>query len=265
MLKTITLITMLSALGVFPVDSTAFADDFTVVFRTSNKVSGGPAPAPDQKSTEYHSDTKIRVIKGDNDRIEDFARGRVITIDHAMKRYYDNSQQELLTAMQEKLEAQFRALEKIGGKTPELATLKAIAGAGDASIMSVKRLPSSRKILGYECKGAVYTIRDMGTVTVWATTALPTPKSSNVTTLSANPLLGQGFRNASEEMRRSLEGFALSIEARIEVQGRRVETVTEAVEVRREIIPPATFAPPPGYTRGNGLPENLLALPVKPK
>jgi len=265
MLKAITLITMLSAVGVFPGDSTAFADDFTVVFRTSSKASGRPAPPPDPQSTEYHSDTKIRVIKGENDRIEDLARGRVITIDHAMKRYYDNSQQELLTAMQEKLEAQFRALEKLGGKTPELAIIKAIAGAGDASIISVKRLPSSRMVLGYECKGAVYTIKDMGTVTVWATTALPTPKSSNVTTLSANPLLGQGFRNASEEMRRSLEGFVLLTEGTMNSRGIRVEMRTEAVEVKREVIPPATFAPPPGYTKENGLPENLFGLPVKPK
>jgi hypothetical protein len=266
MLKTITLITILSAVGVFSVDSMAFADDFTVVFRISSKSSGGPAPPPDQKATEYHTDTKTRVTMGENfDRIEDSATGRVITIDHARKRYYDNSQQELLAAMQEKLEAQFRELEKLAKDAPELAAIKAMLAGKDASTVLVKRLPSTRMVAGYECKGTVYTITDAGTVTVWSTTALP-GRQGNALNLSTNPVLGERFRKVSEEMRRSQEGFALSTEVTIELRGMRGGMLTEAVEVRHGIIPPSTFAPPAGYTKEDGLPPNPLGTPTaKPK
>ena len=267
MLKTITLITILSSVGVVPVDSTAFADDFTVVFRISSETSGGPAPPPDQKATEYHTDTKTRVTLGENfDRIEDFATGRVITIDHATKRYYDNSPEELLTAMEEKLLAQFRELEKIASDRKELAEIKAMLTGKDASTVLVKHLPSTRKVAGYECKGAVYTIPGAGTVTVWSTTALPSRKG-NALTLSANPVLSERFRKVAEEMRRSEEGFALSTDITIELRGRRGGMLTEAVEVRRKVIPPSTFAPPAGYTKESGLPPNLFGTPptAKPK
>jgi hypothetical protein len=253
-------ILVLSAVSVFPVDSTALADDFTVVSRISTKGVGGTGTPTDQKGTEYHSDTKIRVTLGESfDRIEDFATGRVITIDHARKRYYDNSAKEVTAAMQETLESHHRELQKAAKDVPQLAAMLASL---DALTVSVKPLPSTRMIAGYQCKGTVYAIGDTGTLTVWSTTALPTRKGGNTPSLPASPLFGQLSRKLSEEMRRSQEGFALSTEMTFEVMGNRFEMLTEALEVRRGVIPPATFAPPPGYTKADGLPANPFGTPT---
>lgn len=256
-------IALLGSKCVLRAQGTALASDLTVVSRLSGTAAGGAGISSERTSTVYYSGTKRRTRSGnDFDRIEDSATGRVITIDHGQKTYYDNSIKDIKAAMEKDMRSQVRELEKAAKDMPELKAILTERG----SPVTVRQLPTARKIAGYECKGAVYAIGDVVELTVWHTPTLPTRKDDYAIGIPPDPLFGDRLRRLYQEMQRSLQGFELSTEVVIEILGNRIETLIEAVEVRLNALPADTFEPPPGYTKKSGLPRQLsAAVTVTPK
>lgn len=234
----------------------ATPQDLKVIIRSSSKVSGLAEASDTEKSTVCYGAMKCRTTSGDIfDRIQDFSLGQEITIDHANKSYYINSFEEINAARQKSMASQLHKLQEAAEQNPKLAAILA-----DTILdVSARALPSSRMIAGYECKGAVYAVGGILSITVWYTSALPIRKEAyDSLGIPPDPIFGQRLRILYAEMQRSLEGFPLSYEMTINVLGNRVETDLEAVEVHSGALPADTFEPPPGYEKKSGLPPNLF-------
>lgn len=208
----------------------AGAEDLTVVSRVT------PAKGSPTTATQYLAASKVRSSDGNFDTIIDLESGRITQIDHKKKTYFDTSFAEM--------RAHFAQLEEILASNPMLSRM-----IGQATEVKVEKLTGTREIAGYACQEYHLTIGESLEFTVWTTPDLKPPgeyyDAQKMLYAAMGPLATR-FEKMFDEMKK-IGGFALSTKIDTRILGMNVNTVTEAVEVRKGALPADAFAPPAGY------------------
>ncbi len=219
---------LLAALAALP----AAAEDLTIV-STVTGGKGGPMTA-----TQYLSKDKLRTSDGRLDTIFDVASGRMIHIDHKKKTYWETSLEEM--------RAQFAEIEKMLEENPMMATM-----LGGATNVEVEKGTGSREVAGYECQQYLMTMGRKFRFEIWAAPGLEAPTqyydAKKMVYATMGPMASR-FDKLYEEMK-EIDGFPLYTKADTSLMGLKINSVSEATEVRKGTIPAGTFDPPAGYKK----------------
>ncbi len=210
----------------------AAAEDLTVV-STVTGGKGGPMTA-----TQYMTADKVRTSDGRLDTIFDVASGRMIHVDHKKKTYWETSLEEM--------RAQFAEVEKMLDENPMMANM-----LGGATTVEVNKGSGSREIAGYACEQYLMTMGQKFKFEIWAAPGLKTPAqyydARKMVYATMGPMASR-FDKMFEEMKK-IEGFPLYTKIDTGVMGMKIQSVSEATEVRKGPIPDGTFEPPAGYKK----------------
>lgn len=223
----------------------AAAEELTIVSKTS-----GPGGAA-RTATAYLATDKFRHSDGEHDSIMDFATGRIVTIDHKKKSYWETTLDEM-RAMTEKANEQMKQMQEQMKQNPQAAAMmQKMMGAGGPAEVKVEKGPTPRKIAGYECDQYVVSIGDAIKMDMWVTTAVQPPAqifdARKAMTMPSGPM-AQGFGKLYEEMKK-IKGYPLAEAMTFKMMGMANTTSTEATEVKKGAIPASAFAIPAGYKK----------------
>ena len=219
----------------------AFAEDVTIVYNlTENGQSKGTA-------TQFVSSEKMRMSNPDTDMLIEYGSGRLVSIDHKKKEYWETTRDEMaaqLAQMNARMEQQMQNMppamrEKMGGLMGGMAAQVTVTpGAG------------SKKIAGYDTKPYTITMGEMMKQELWnADIAFPAPAMDARNSLMAlnNPMM-KGASQLVEKMK-SVKGIPLAETTTMKVLMKTVTTSREATSVKLGPIDASTFALPAGYKK----------------
>lgn len=207
------------------------AEDLTVV----SKVTMGDRSAT---STQYMTSTKSRSTDGQNDSIIDFPTGRLTFVDHKKKEYWETTVQEMAAFMDK--------LEKDLKENPMLSSM-----FGGPEDVSVEKGKGSRKVAGYDCDDYRMTMGQNFVFEICAARGLqPPPQYFEGRKLSYAAMgpMGKRFGKMFDEMKK-IKGFPLALDMDVNMGMAKINTVSEAVEVKKGAIPASTFEIPAGYSK----------------
>ena len=221
----------LSALLALLLCLSAVAEDLTVVSQvTSNR--GKPVT-----TTQYVATDKMRTSDGRNDTIMDVASGRIIQIDHKKKIYHETSLEEI--------RAHFAELERMLNDNPMMAAM-----IGGATQVDVREGTETREVAGYSCKQYFLTIGKLE-FEVFAAGDLKVPleyyDAQKMVYAAMGPMASR-FDKMYDELK-EIEGFALYTRIDSRFIGMKIQSVSEATEVRKGPIPADVWEPPAGYKK----------------
>jgi hypothetical protein len=225
----------LVAISVFVAVATlnASAEDLTIV--STVKVGKN-----ESTSTQYLTPTRARNNAGEADTITEFSSGRILNINHKKKEYYETSFEEMAATFQQAA-AEFE-------KMPAFA--RKMLGA-DVRPVTVQKGAATRKIAGYDCTQYTLAMGEDMIFDLWVTPALEIPVryvDSLSAPFAAMGPAGRRFEAMFAEMKK-IKGVALAMGMNYKMAGKKLETLTEATEVRRGPIPESAFAIPAGYKK----------------
>lgn len=209
----------------------AKAEDLTIISKVSMMGKEG-------RSTTYINAGHVRVTSDDSDTLMDVGSGKTAVVDHKKKEFYEFTGQEVVDAMS-RMEAQFKnnpLMEKMLGSVGEV---------------SVQKAGAKRTVAGYSCDP--YTLA-MGESTAFEICAAPDlqPPAAYLDSMQATYArmgpAGRRFMKLFEEMRK-IKGYPVSFEVEMKMMGRRTETLTEAVEIKKGALDASVFALPAGYKK----------------
>ena len=210
----------------------AIGEDLTII-STVTGGKGGPTTA-----TQYISADKLLSSDGRNDTIMDLASGRMIVVDHKKKTYQETSLEEM--------RQHFAELESLLEDNPMMAAM-----LGSATTVDVKKGSGTRQVAGYTCDHYQMTIGAKFQVELWAARGLQAPAqyhdAQKMVYAAMGPMASR-FNKLYEEMKK-IDGVPLVTKIDTRVVGLKINSVSEATEVRKGPIPPETFAPPAGYKK----------------
>ncbi len=219
---------LLAGLGVLP----AAAEDLTIV---SSVTTGKGAPVT---ATQYISTDKMRTSDGQTDTIFDVASGRMISVDHKKKTYWEASLAEV--------REQFAEVEKMLDENPMMAKM-----LGTATEVDVQKGSGTREVAGYTCEQYLMSIGQKFQFELWATSSLKAPAqyydAQKMVYATMGPMASR-FDKLYEEMKK-IDGVALYTKIDTGVMGMKIKSVSEATEVRKGPIPADAFEPPAGYKK----------------
>jgi hypothetical protein len=214
------------------VAAAAAAEDLTVVSRVI------PSKGQPMTATQYISANKVRSSDGQFDTIIDLESGQMIQVDHKKKSYFETSFEEM--------RAHFAELAKMLDDNPMMARM-----LGEATEVDVEKIPGTREIAGYTCRQYQLTMGENLKFLVWATPDLQPPgehyDAQKMLYAAMGPAASR-FEKMFDEMKK-IGGFALSTQIDTRILGMSVNSLSEAVEVRRDPLPAEAFAPPAGYKK----------------
>lgn len=229
-----------AALAVFvaasAVAATATADDLTITFKSSD---GGVA-------THYFTRDRIRMNSGKTDTMMEFASGRIVSIDHQKKQYFEMTVDELDATMKS-VAAQME--EAMANVPPQMREQMAKMMGGGASEVTVTK-GATKTIAGYPCQS--YTV-SMGTTMTQEScnsTALTPPfDPANFQKMSRVSIpMVQGMDKMIKKMS-EIQGIALMQRTSTSMMGRKSENSVEATAVSKSAIAADVFALPAGYKK----------------
>jgi hypothetical protein len=117
------------------------------------------------------------------------------------------------------------------------------------SDVQVTKTSETRQVAGYECTKYELSMGDNFRQTVWVTDDLEFPveyyEASKALFAVMGPMAAR-FEKMMDEMK-SIGGFALATDSKIQVMGRDASSSSEAIEVKKGPIPDDVFAPPADY------------------
>jgi hypothetical protein len=224
----------------------ALAEDLTIVYKATGPEGTGTA-------TSYWSADRIRRSDPARDMIVEYGSGRMVTIDHHKKEYWETTSAEMEAAMKaaaaKMQQANAQLQERMASMPPALREkMQQMTGGAAGSVTVTKG--GVRKVAGYDCQE--YDVA-MGTglaIHMCMTTAIA-PPAPNVDAskfasfigpagaIAANPM-AKGVAQLAEQMRQ-IKGFPLVESSSFKVLGHATETTREATEVKRGPIPAADF------------------------
>jgi|CXWL01.1.fsa_nt_gi hypothetical protein len=232
------------ALFVALATTTATAEDLTISFKSGD---GGVA-------THYFTKDRVRMNSGKTDTMMEFASGKIVSIDHKKKEYFEMTIAELDATMKG-VAAQME--EAMANVPPQMRGQMAKMMGGGASEVTVTK-GATKTIAGYPCQ--TYTV-SMGTTMTRETcnsTALTPPfdpahfeKMSRVSI----PMI-QGMDKMIKKMS-EIQGIALMERTSTSMMGRKSDTSMEATAVGKSAIAADVFAMPAGYKRIDSPLKNL--------
>jgi hypothetical protein len=221
----------------------AFAEDLTVVFKTTGAGKVGT-------STAYYSADKMRTTSdGAGDMIIEYGPGRIVSIDHKRKEYSETTIAEMdaaLARMAAKMQESMAALPP---------AMRQMMGDTAASVTVTKG--GVRKVAGYDCQEYTLALGTSNTMQVCASAAVAPPavradyrKYTSLAGMASSPMF-KSFAKLGEEMRK-IQGFVLADVSSMKMMGQSIQTSREATEVKKGPIPASAFdlaAIAPGYKK----------------
>ncbi len=222
----------LAAAGLFTLFSLpAAAEDLTIV----SVMKGGNEP---MTTTQYLTADRARTSNGDTDTIVEYGPGRLIMIDNKKKEYTETTFDEM-TASLRKMDEEF-------SKLPGFVQ-KSMGGA--VGQVTIQKGTATRKIAGYDCNQYTLSMGQDMVFDIWAAPALEVPvkyTESMKSRYAAMGPMGRRFSAMFDEMAK-IKGYPLSFGMSYKMMGKKLDTVTEATDVKKGPIPASVFAIPAGY------------------
>jgi uncharacterized protein DUF4412 len=207
------------------------AEDLTVV----SKVTVGDKAST---STQYMTSTKSRTNDGQNDSIIDFPTGKLTFIDHKAKTYSETTLEEMAAYMD-------RLYRDVKGNP----MLEKMFGGSDE--VTVERGKESRKIAGYDCDEYTLSMGRSFEIEVCAAKGLQPPpqyyEGRKLSYASMGPM-GQRFSKMFDEMKK-IKGYPIAMDMDADMGMAKIQTSSEAIEVKKGAIPASTFDLPAGYAK----------------
>jgi hypothetical protein len=207
------------------------AEDLTVISKVTTGDHSG-------RSTQYMTSTKSRSTDGQSDSIIDFPTGRLTFIDHKNKTYWETTLEEMAAYMDK--------LQKDMQGNPMLASM---FGGSDA--VSVTKGKGSRKDAGYDCDEYTMKMGESFEFDVCAAKSLePPPQYYEGRKLSYAAMgpMGKRFSKMFDEMKK-VKGYPVALDMDVDMGMVKMNTTSEAVEVKKGAIPASTFDLPAGYAK----------------
>lgn len=215
------------------------AEDLTIIFRMSG-------PGGDQTATHYYAAGRARLDQGDDGAIVDFALGRMANISNRTRQYSETTFAEIEQAMNSMSAEMEKAMEGI----PEGLRHKMM---GDALKEVTVTKGATRTIAGVSCQNYAVTLGEKSQMQTCLTTSITPPfdpKNFKNLALATSPIgPGNSGINKLVQKLREIEGFSLASSTSLSLFGQRIETVTEATEIRRGPIDRARFDLPQGFKK----------------
>lgn len=190
-------------------------------------------------STQYLTAERARTVSGDFDTIVDYATGRIVTIDHRKKEYTETTVAEMAAFMQQTM----AQMENMPGFMRK-------AMGGSVGPITVNKGTATRSIAGYTCTQYTLSMGPDFVFDLWVTPALEMPPQlleSQKAQYAAMGPAGRRFVAMFDEMKK-IKGVALAMGTHYKML-KKVDTLSEATEVRTTPIPATTFAMPAGYKK----------------
>jgi hypothetical protein len=207
------------------------AEDLTVV----SKVTVGDKSST---STQYMTSTKSRTSDGQSDSIIDFPTGKMTFIDHKAKTYWETTLEEMAAYMD-------RLYRDVKGNP----MLEKMFGGSDE--VTVERGKESRKIAGYDCDEYTLSMGRSFEFEVCAAKGLQPPpqyyEGRKLSYASMGPM-GQRFSKMFDEMKK-IKGYPIAMDTDVDMGMAKIQTSSEAIEVKKGAIPASTFDLPAGYAK----------------
>jgi hypothetical protein len=191
-------------------------------------------------STQYITADRARMATGDTDTIVEYATGRIVQINNKNQEYSETSLAEM-AAFVDKQVARLEGLPAFARK----------AMGGTVGEITVRKGTATKKIAGYDCTQYTLSMGEDMAFDLWVTPALEIPAhlvDAQKATFAAMGPAGQRFVAMFDEMKK-IKGVALATGMNYKIVGKKVDSLTEATEVRRGPIPASTFAIPAGYKK----------------
>lgn len=207
------------------------AEDLTVV----SKVTVGDKSST---STQYMTSTKSRTNDGQNDSIIDFPTGKMTFIDHKAKTYSETTLEEMAAYMD-------RLYRDVQGNP----MLERMFGGSDE--VTVERGKESRKVAGYDCDEYTLSMGRSFEFEICAAKGLQPPpqyyEGRKLSYASMGPM-GQRFSKMFDEMKK-VKGYPIALDMDVDMGMAKIQTTSEAIEVKKGPIPASTFDLPAGYAK----------------
>lgn len=210
----------------------AGAEDLTVVTKVV------PPKGKPTTSTQYFSSSKIRTSDGNLDTIVDLESGRIVSVDHKKKSYYETSFEEI--------RAFFAQLETMLESNPMLEKM-----FGQATAAQVQETGEKRTIAGYECRKLIVTMGEKMSFEVWATSEIKVPleyyDAQKMLYATMGPMASR-FEKMYDALKK-IGGFTLATTIDSKVMGMQIHSESEAIEVKKGALPADAFEVPAGYKK----------------
>jgi hypothetical protein len=240
----------------------AAADDVTITY---NLTENGQ---PKGTATQYVSSERLRMSNPDHDMIVEYGSGRLVSIDHKKKEYWETTRDEMNAQMQQmnaRMEAQQKDMQaKMKDMPPALRDKMSAIMGGMAAQVQVTPGTGTKKIAGYDTKPYTITIGEMMKQETWNTEgiAFPTPAidaRNSLMTLS-NPMM-KGASQLVEKMKQ-VKGVPLSETTTVKILTKTVISTREATVVKTGPIAASVFALPEGYKKVESPLAKMAAQPA---
>jgi len=210
----------------------AAAEDLTVVTKVV------PPKGQPTTSTQYFSASKIRTSDGNLDTVIDLENGRIVSIEHKKKSYYETSFEEI--------RAFFAQLETLLESNPMLEQM-----FGKATAAEVRETGEKRTIAGYECRKLIVTMGEKMSFEVWATSEIEVPleyyDAQKMLYATMGPMASR-FEKMYDALK-GIGGFTLATTIDSKVMGMQIHSESEAIEVKKGALPADAFEVPAGYKK----------------
>jgi hypothetical protein len=206
-----------------------FGEDLTIV----STVKGGKNQT--LTATQYLSKDKARTSNGDSDTIVDYATGAMTMIDNRKREYWQTTAAEMA--------AMFDQLQQAGA-------LGGLLG-GNVTDVSVQKVDGSKKVAGYDCVHYLLSMGDDMKFDIWAAPDLAAPQQyydASKAPYAAMGPMGRRYQKMFDEMKR-VKGFPLSMGISAKMMMVKIDTLSEATEVKKDPIPASVFEVPAGYKK----------------
>jgi hypothetical protein len=188
-------------------------------------------------ATQYLSGDKTRTSNGDTDTIMNYATGAMTMIDNRKKEYYETTAAEMA--------AMFDQFRQVGANP-----LGGLLG-GKISDVSVQKVEGTKKVAGYDCEHYILSMGDDMKFDIWAAPDLKAPQQyydASKAPYAAMGPMGARFEKMFEEMKR-VKGFPLSTGINAKIMMLKIDTLSEATDVKTGSIPASAFDIPAGYRK----------------
>lgn len=226
----------------FVIAAAAAAEDVTIVYNITEN------GQPKGTSTQYVSSEKLRMANPEGDLIIEYASGRLVSIDHKKKEYWETTRDEM-TAQIAQMNAKME--ESMKNLPPAMREKMGSMMGGVAAQVTVTPGTATKKIAGYDTKQYTVSMGEMMKQEMWNTEAVPFPTPAidarNSMMTLGNPMM-KGAKDLVEKMKQ-VKGIPLAETTTVKILTKTTTTSREATSVKTGAIDPSVFALPSGYKK----------------
>lgn len=222
-----------------PLEVLGQVDDLAIVFRVTG-------PDWERTATHHYSATKVRFDQGDQATLVDFTSGRIVNIWMKKKEYSETTFAEIEQAMN----SVSAEMEKAMAGIPE-GLRKKMMGDADRDVTLTRG--EARTIASVPCQTYVVGLGEKTRMETCVATTLDLPFDRshlrNLALVTGPVAKGNSGINKMVGKLREVEGLSMASVTVLSLMGRKIESWSEATEIRRGAIDPSTFDIPKDFKR----------------